>query len=189
MDAEEEARRVPPAAVSLPEPQIEVHLQIVDRVVDLQRDGYDMALRMGDVVDETLVARRVEEVKRSVYAAPALLEQTGPVRAPSDLRRRPMLQFAVCPDRGLRLSSGRRDVEIDLAIRLRTNDYFVLRRAAVRGLGFAALPEDMAAEAVEDGALVKVLPRWSAGRSPVHLVYADGRFTPAPTALPLHGLM
>ena len=98
----------------------------------LRAEGYDLAMRMGDVVDDTLVARRVGDVERVIVGAPKLWKSSGTPRAPRDLAKHPYLQFANCKDLFLVLHRGRRRTEVQPPVRLRSNDY---GRAASRRVG------------------------------------------------------
>ena len=152
-------------------PAMRIDVSISDRYVDIRTEGYDLALRMGAVGDESLVARKIGTVRLLLCCSPDFLASIDPPAEPNDLTQVAFLGFSTGATPRLQLKSARRAVEITPRCRLVSGDHRILLRAACQGLGIALLPSPFCAEAVEAGHLVTLLDDWSAGEGDVHLVY------------------
>src|SRR5574343_1892116 len=75
-------------------PDVSVSLNLSDRVVDLVNEGYDCAVRVGDLPDSSLVSVRLADNRRLCVAAPAYLQRAGTPAAPADLVRHPCLTLS-----------------------------------------------------------------------------------------------
>jgi DNA-binding transcriptional LysR family regulator len=157
-------------------PGVELELVCADRVVDLVQEGFDVAIRAGKLVDSSLVARRLGNHRAQLVASPRYLARAGMPREPKSLEHHDGLLFGGGgPRRVWRLERDRKRLEVTPRARLMVNDYAVMTEAALSGLGIALLPEVRVAEAIADGRLVRVLPKWSAPEVPLHAVYPSTR--------------
>jgi DNA-binding transcriptional LysR family regulator len=158
-------------------PQVRVQVDFSTRVVDLQREGYDVALRASADIQPGLVARMVARQQVIAVASPEYLSDMGRPRTLKELRRhRCLTGFA----RGELPQSawpvGRGVVHVEAAFS--SNDVFMLREAAVNGLGIAMLPRTLVGELLERGALIHVLPGVLQGENRVAVVYLEREFLP-----------
>ncbi|HEX6959004.1 MAG TPA: LysR family transcriptional regulator [Ferrovibrio sp.] len=155
-------------------PKIDVHITFADHVVDLVAEGEDVAVRVGQLRDETLMARRLGEHRRIVCAAPDYLARHGTPQRPGDLLRHNCLLFDG-PD-GLNTWPFRRaDGGIErLPVRgnFRTNNGDAIFRMLLAGLGLCFAADFAVAPALRDGRLVAVLEEHAADVTwPIHVVY------------------
>jgi len=158
-------------------PQARVEADYTNRVVDLVHEGLDLAIRVGTLADSTLAARPLGRLRYGLYAAPAYLQQRGMPGDPAALAQHDVLAFSGGSHRSTwSLVSGERQHRIELRPRLRANNVFALREAAVAGLGVALLPLVVAGPALPAGQLQPVLPDWAPPSVPVHAVYASARY-------------
>lgn len=158
-------------------PQVRVDADFTGRLVDIVHEGFDLAIRVGPLADSTLTARRLGELRYGLFAAPAYLERRESPAQPSDLLRHDTLVFAAgAHHTAWMLSSGERRERVTLQPRLKANNVFAVRDAAVAGLGVAQLPLIVAAPAVRAKRLRPVLDGWSPPAVPVHAVYASARY-------------
>lgn len=153
-------------------PDVRVQVDFSTRIVDLLRDGYDVALRASAEVQPGLLARTLARDRLIAVASPAYLAEMGTPRTVKELRKhRCLTSFA----RGELPQSawpvGRGVVHIDAAFS--SNDLRLLREAALRGLGIALLPTIALGDLVESGALVHVLPGIVQGENRVAVVYPE----------------
>lgn len=173
-------------ALARQHPGMTLELGFTDRHVDLVEEGIDLALRSGDLPDTTqLVARPVAMQWMLLCAAPAYLAEHG---HPADLSA---LQAggheAVMYARDGRLSAWRfhdaagRLVEVSLPSRIRCDSAEVLLQAAIGGMGLARLPAWLAAEALGEGALVRVFDEPQPFGFPLHLIRPQSRYLPMKT--------
>ena len=136
-------------------PEIEVHVDLRDRPVNLQEDGYDLAIRTGELSDSSLIAKRLAPDRHVIVAAPAYLSCKGcPVR-PDDLADHDCL--LVGDER--QWSFARKGAEIVQRVGgpLRSNNGELICQAAVAGMGLMRASELEILPELRDGKLVQVL--------------------------------
>ncbi len=136
-------------------PQLRVRMDLTDRMVDLVREKYDLAIRIsGRLADATLVQRRLCPTRFVVSAAPSYLERHGTPRDKAEFERHNCLGIGPSPWH-LMLSRER-------AARLRADLYIdngeALRRVAVLGHGIVCLPTYLVGDDLASGRLVRILP-------------------------------
>ncbi len=139
-------------------PRVTVELVLTGRVVDLVAEGFDVALRVATVLqDSTLVARKVAALKLGLFAAPDYLARKGVPRTAADLASRDWVVFGGQPRR-LRLDGPRGPVEVEPRAVIRCNDLLFVRDALRTGAGLGLLPAFVAEPEVTAGTLVRVMP-------------------------------
>ncbi|MDH0133198.1 LysR family transcriptional regulator [Pseudomonas shirazica] len=157
-------------------PQVMVEAEYADRFVDLIGEGFDAAIRIGELADNRLVARKLCDHLRILCASPEYLARHGAPVQPEDLAGHDCLGFS-----GLRsfpewrLMSGGQQVSVKVAGSLRSNDNEALLEAARRGVGILAGGDWLMGEDLAAGRLVRVLPQWQ-------LDVAAGIYLVRPTA-------
>lgn len=156
---------------------IAICLDFTSRVVDIVHEGFDLAIRVGPLADSALAARRLGDLHYGLYASGNYLDRRGTPVRPEDLVAHDTLAFAGGSHQSTwALSADEITERIELLPRLRANNVFAVRDAAIAGLGIAQLPRVIARDAVAAGRLVAVLPRWSPPPVPVHAVFASVRY-------------
>lgn len=162
-------------------PRVSVRALFLDRIVDLVDEGVDVAVRIGDLPDSSLVARRVGAVLRLLVASPDYLARHGAPAAPADLRDHAVIAMTgLMPDRHWRYVDGGRARSIALVPRLEMNDAPAALACARAGEGITVALSYMVGDDLRAGRLVTVLDRFGPPEAPVHLVHAAGRIV-APT--------
>lgn len=163
-------------------PELSVDLVLNDRFVDLVEEGFDVAVRIADLDDSSLIARRLCPSDRVVVASPAYVARHGAPATPEALAAHRCLLYSYLRRSGewcLRHASGREArVRVEGAA-LRANNGDVLRQAAVDGLGVTMMPTFIVGADLAAGRLVRLLPDWQDATGAVHAVWPAGRFTPA----------
>jgi DNA-binding transcriptional LysR family regulator len=171
-------------------PEVVVEVEVANHNVDLIRDGFDLAIRMGTIRDASLVARRLGDFALGVYAAPSYLARRGVPRAPEELERHTCLTF-VMPSSGrpLAWSFGGGLALMPTARYPVRGDPLAAITLARSGLGLAQTYDFVVAEHVGRGELVEVLAGARGHARPFSLVYPrQGRLDPAARALVDHVL-
>jgi DNA-binding transcriptional LysR family regulator len=162
-------------AARYPEVRLQVHFST--RHVDLQRDGYDIALRAGEI-EPGLIARTLARMALVAVASPSYLEKHGSPRHVKDLKNhRCLLGFArgELPQTHWPLKrGGKLQVEGNLV----SNEITLLAEAAVQGLGITLLPMLFVGPLIQSGQLVHVLPGVIEADARVALVYLDREYIP-----------
>jgi DNA-binding transcriptional LysR family regulator len=159
-------------------PEVRLQIDFSTRLVDLLREGYDVALRASRAIEPGLVARMVRRDRTIAVAAPEYLAKHGTPRTVKDLRaHRCLTSFARGELPQSTWPAGRGVVHVDGAFS--SNDLRLLREAALKGVGVALLPTMFVADDVENGTLVQVLPGVVEAESRIAVVYPEREFLPA----------
>lgn len=159
-------------------PDVRVELRLLDRRVNLIREGFDLAVRMGALEDSTLVARRLGTVERVLCAHPHYLARRGVPQRPEDLRRHVCLSIDA-EQRQWTLGGATVTVPWHLAC----NQVEVVREAALAGVGLALLPRFLVADDLAAGRLVQALPGARPKPATFYALYAYGRQLPSSARL------
>ncbi len=169
-------------------PQVQVELVGTDRVVDLVAEGFDLAIRAGDLEDSSLVARRLGRLESYVVASPSFVRRHGMPKEPADLERLDGIIFGAGQGHGRwQLHRAGRTVTVEPPARLTVNDFEFVAAATQAGLGVAMLPVYRCVDALRRKQLRRVLPQWCAREFPLHAVYPTARhLSPAVGALLEH---
>ena len=165
-------------------PAVALELDLSPRRVDLLGENFDIAVRMGALPDDTLLAaRRIAVFPISLYAAPTYLAEHGDPVSPADLVHHEALRLLGRDGEaaGWTLISGPQRWEGRPAGRATANSPELLIRLACAGVGIAAAPESFAAPSVRRGELRRVLPAWSLPAHPAWAVFPGRRLMPAKT--------
>lgn len=136
-------------------PDIEIHIDLTDRVVNLQEEGYDVAIRTGALTDSVLIAKRLCADRQVVVASPSYLEAHGTPQTPVELSAHNC--FVLGDNWQWSFSRGNEDFTIRVSGRLRSNNGEILRHAALDGHGLLQTSELRVREDLATGRLVRVL--------------------------------
>lgn len=151
-------------------PEIEVQVDLCDRVVNLQEEGYDVAIRSGVLSDSALIAKRLANDREIIVASPAYLRAHGIPLQPEDL---PNHHCLILGDAwSWTLDRNNSPTTIRVSGRLRSNNGELLRVAAIDGVGLLRTSQLCAQEDLAKGLLVRVLPAFRMiGDSAIWAVY------------------
>ena len=151
-------RLVVPALVGFVEafPDIDVHIDITDRMVNLQEEGYDAAIRAGTLSDSALIAKRLASDRAILVAAPSYLDRRGDPGRPAELASHDCLILG--EQRTWMFLRGREQSSVKVQGRLHSDNGELLQHAAIAGLGILRTSEIAAIEDLASGRLVHVMP-------------------------------
>lgn len=157
-------------------PQIRLDAVMNDRFVDLIEEGYDVALRIGELRDSSLVARRLAPCRNVLCASPAYLDRRGRPARPADLAQHDCLLYAnTASPREWTLTGPRGREAVAVAGPLIANNGDLLCTAALGGMGIAKLPTFIVGPCLADGRLEVVLPDHPVPEQGIHAVYPHSR--------------
>ena len=162
-------------------PALTLEVRLQDGYGDLVRDGIDLAVRMGELRDSSLVARRIDWQHIVMVASPAYLEAHGTPRKLEDLAGHQAVAFRIpTPGRSRpwQLRQGRRTVEMHPTHSVQLSDTEALGSAALLGMGIAQLPDYTVQDEVARGKLVLLLPTHQPAPMPISAVMPSGRLVP-----------
>ncbi len=160
-------------------PDITVNMVFDNRFVELISEGFDLAIRVGDLEDSSLRARKLAETHRQMIAAPSYLAAHGRPRRIDDLNAHRLLHYSNLAGGSVwkvTSPSGEKR-QVRAAGWLTVNDGQSLLNAAVAGLGIAFLPDYLSSEALRDGRLVPAIAGLAPETQGVYAVYPPGRYT------------
>jgi DNA-binding transcriptional LysR family regulator len=161
-------------------PEVSGELRLEDRILSLVEDGIDLAVRIGELADSSLVARQVGEMRRIVVASPAYLKARGEPKRPADIASHDTIQFGSTA--GLsdwRFHANGSEVRIGTTPRLSTNSSDAAVQHAEAGGGLTRVLAYQAASSLKAGRLKIVLEKFELPASPIHIVYPTSRLLSA----------
>ncbi len=179
--------RLPPllARFTRQYPNVQVELNITNRNVDLVAEGFDLAIRLGQLPDSGLVARKLEDAALCLVAAPDYLGQAGTPTTLEDLRQHVCLPF-VMPSTGRitpwAFKDGQNDIDWQPPPGIRVSDDVLgVVSLAHQGMGICQSYDFIVREPIERGRLVELLPHLRGRTRPFSVVYAPHRSQSAAT--------
>ncbi len=172
-------------------PEITIEFGLTDRAVDLIEEGVDVALRIGNLPDSSLIARRLAPMQRLICASPRYLQDTGIPTSPAQLAQHDCLTFRLYdtgsiwrPGADLWSLRGA-DGVFEVAVKgpLKATSAEVLVRAALADLGLILVLDWLVEPYLHTGELVPVLSNYRIAQSmedgAIYAVYPSGRYVPA----------
>lgn len=161
-------------------PKIDLSLVLLDRVVNVIEEGFDAAIRIGALPDSSLHARRIGQVRRTLYASPKYLERHGTPTHPEELEDHSVIVFSgLTNPRDFRYVDRGRSRSVALNPRIEINDAQGAIAAAVEGEGITTSVCYMVGNHVRNGTLVPVLSEYWLEPVPVQVVFPPGRLMAA----------
>ncbi len=165
-------------------PALEIELSSTDRRVDLVREGFDCVLRVGALVDSSLVARPLGHYRLCNYASPAYLARFGIPEHPEQLKDHRLIHYSNtlgARDPGFEYldpAGSGRNLHVAMSGVLTVNNSDAYHAACIAGLGIIQSPEAGVRPALASQQLVDILPGYRAAPMPVSLLYANRRHLP-----------
>ncbi|MBW7470808.1 LysR family transcriptional regulator [Marinobacter sp. M216] len=167
-------------------PEIEVDLQLSDRMVDLVEQGVDIAIRVrSSLSDSSLLAKPLRRSRNIVCASPRYLESAPAIRSPADLERHNCLAFTF-HDRPRVWELGGEEVTVNG--NFRTDSSLAIRQSLLRGMGVGLLPRFLVQQDIENGALIPLLEAFPPRPYTVFALFPPGRKQPTKVRLLLEHL-
>jgi DNA-binding transcriptional LysR family regulator len=163
-------------------PGLQMDIRLTDVQVDLVREGVDLAVRIGQLRDSTLVARRVDQQGLALCASARYLARRGTPRRVEDLAAHDAVVFRLPStgrDRPWQFRQRGVPLELSPPPRVRVNETESLLEALKLDLGLCQVPDLLARDELARGELVEVLPGLRPPAMPIHLVYPSSRLLPS----------
>jgi DNA-binding transcriptional LysR family regulator len=157
-------------------PQLEIELVLDDRNIDLVGEGIDVGLRMGQLADSTLSARKLTSLRRIVLATPRYFAREGLPQSPAELSRYETVIYSV-RGAGSVWTFARNGMEETVALqgRIRTTAAEAVREAVFADFGLAVASEAMFGPELANGTVTQTLPDWSLPPIDLWAVFPSGR--------------
>ncbi|MFC3681539.1 LysR family transcriptional regulator [Bacterioplanoides pacificum] len=155
-------------------PQVSIDLTLSDQKLDLVQEGIDIAFRVGQLEDSSLIGRHLGDVRGLLCASPDYLRRHGSPNHPNDLSDHILLSSPDWNSWGF-IGPDEQEHTVQVKPRLQVNDFASLYTLALSGVGIAPLPMIIAASAIRSKNLVPVLSDWPFETSPIHALYPSNR--------------
>jgi DNA-binding transcriptional LysR family regulator len=172
------AHALAPALVPFSEqyPEITVELELSDRIVDLVDDDLDIAIRVGPLIGSTMMARALSPYRAVVCASPDYIARRGTPHHPRDLLDHECLSFGGWAE-GLRWTfvGDEGEITVEVKSRLKINNAFAIRSAALAGAGIIMQGKDLLANDIAEGRLKVLLADYKTQQRPRHVVWLQNR--------------
>ena len=161
-------------------PSIEFDLDLNDREVSLVEEGFDMAVRIGQLADSSLTARRLGAIRMLTAASPDYLQKNGTPAHPSELRDHQALHYSNIPTKlAWRFQSADgQQIDAQPKLVLRANNGEALAEAASAGLGIVSTPSFILGSYCKEGRLQPILSEFERASVGLYAVYPPGRLQP-----------
>jgi DNA-binding transcriptional LysR family regulator len=158
-------------------PDVELDVALIDRVVDIVEEGYDLAIRISRTGSPTHVARKLATSRNIVCASPAYLKRRGRPRVPADLGEHACIgySYSATADEWHFLDDQDRKHVVKVSCALHTNNGDTARAAALAGGGITWQPTFLVGDDLREGRLVALLPGYRMPDIDVLAVYASRR--------------
>lgn len=162
------------------QPEVEVDLTLNDRVVDIVSEGFDLAIRIGQLEESSLVARPLAPVRLVVCGSPGYFQRHGVPATPEDLAAHECLRYAYASDFDRwRFEQDGRTHSVRVSGGFSANNGDALRVAALAGRGVILQPTFIVGDDIQAGRLQTVLEDYHAAALTVHAVYAHRQYLSA----------
>lgn len=157
-------------------PKVEIELLLLDRVVNLLEEGVDLAVRIGELADSSMIASQVGDMRRVVVASPELLARVGEPDKPEALKVHPCVHFrGLASSNNWRFKTANGEWSVPVQGPFTSNQAIPAVEACASGLGFGHFLAYQVAPWVRSGKLRIVLEDFESVPAPVNLVYTDAR--------------
>lgn len=167
-------------------PKVRVYIFVTQRMVDPIADGIDLMLRVGELEDSSLVARRVLRYRHQLVASQEYLDRAGIPQHPDDLLQHRLVAFSLgAPERRWHFTRGKtgETCVLSFAPHLAANDYAGVAAALLSGVGIGDLPPIVRTDLLRNGQLVEVMPDWRFPTQDLSIVHLGNRQIPRPVRL------
>lgn len=160
-------------------PAVQIDLRLSDAKVDIVAEGIDIALRIADLPDSTLRARRLAPITVRVVASPGYLQHRGRPRHPLELGEHDVFAYANVPNATWHFRRDGEEVAVRPNGRFTTDSGDAMLPLLHAGLGIARLPDFIVDAEIAEGRLEEILSEWSGPPVGLHLVTPPGALRPA----------
>jgi DNA-binding transcriptional LysR family regulator len=159
--------------------RIRIDLFITNLFLDLVAENIDVAIRFGELQDSSVVATRIGKSIRYVVAAPEYLKGRKLPAEPADLKLHDCVMLnAKNNETDWDLVNGRRNVRIHVSGPISSRDFNSVSSFVYRGHGAGLLPSTYCDQALANGGLIRLLPKWASPQIPVFAVYPSRKYLP-----------
>ncbi len=161
-------------------PKVILDADFNDSEVNLVQEGIDLALRIGELADSSMVARPLAPIRLLACASPGYLAKHGTPQTPQDLEQHQGLCYSNMPEpqKWRFIDSAGRGLSVRIPLRMQANNGQILLEAAAAGHGICLTPTFIAYQAILEGRLVRILEDYQTPAATAYAIYPNRRFIP-----------
>lgn len=161
-------------------PALKIEMNLTDERVDIIGGGYDLGLRIAaDLVDTSLIARKICQIQQYVVASPAYLEKHGTPKTPQDLKHHNCVFYSnVEAAKQWRFGEGANAQAVRVSGQVTSNSGLMQLAAAAEGVAIATLPDFFVGDALKTGQVVPLLEDYTRPDMHLYALYPERRLLP-----------
>jgi DNA-binding transcriptional LysR family regulator len=158
-------------------PEVKLDLDLSDRVVDIVKERFDLAVRISAMHDSSLVATRLAPCPTALVGSPAYFRRNGTPKSPEDLQSHQGLGYSIvkAPNEWKFRAGKGRWVTVTMRSTIRCNNDFALKQFALDGLGLGLFPRFFVERELASGKLVQAIPDCPPPELSINAVYETRR--------------
>jgi DNA-binding transcriptional LysR family regulator len=158
-------------------PRVKLDIELIDRTVDLLEEGYDLAIRIANLQNSTLVSKKLSATQIILCASPDYIRQNGEPRTPADLKNHQVIGYTYWSLNDEWLFNGPFGQErVKTAPFMQTNNGDTCVAAAIKGLGIILQPSFLVNDALNAGELLEIMPGYRSIELGVYAVYPTRKY-------------
>lgn len=158
-------------------PELTFDLHFSDEIIDLVKEGFDLAIRLGKLTPSRFKAQRVGQIAMILVATPEYLKNHKAIKRPQDLLEHDCICYSSANLKTWNLSSKTQKSHLKINARIYANKMMSLVQLALDGMGVALVPESLVQNQLKQGELLRVLPDWEGLKFPISIVTPLGQNT------------
>lgn len=157
-------------------PLVDIYLSSTDRQTDIVKEGFDLAIRLGELSSSSLKCRRITDFTRTLVASPNYLAKIGSVRSIDDLKSCDFVSISIVSNI-ITLINGKEKITFSPSnVRISVDSISAAKCAILEGLGVQHLPSSEVEVELQSGELIQILPEWSPPILGVYAVWSDSGY-------------
>lgn len=156
-------------------PQVKVSLLLVDRFINLVEEGFDLAIRVGELPDSSLFARKMGDTRLKCVASPEYIKKSGIPKTPNELRGHNCLFDSIMSHKKWAFKDGHNEYNIEISGNMAVNNGEMVCQMAINSVGIAYLPDFFVNQALDEGKVVELLSEYSIEPYPISMLYPQNR--------------
>ncbi len=163
-------------------PNVRLNVEFTDRLVDVIAEHHDLVVRISDLQDSSLIARRFCATRHVCCASPEYIASNPPINEPHDFQAHRIIQFGSAKRFKWSFPTSRaKEIDVSLTACMNTHDGGFLIDAAENGLGIVRVPDFLAQTSLAEGRLIQLLESYPFKPRGIHFVYPANRHLPKRT--------
>ena len=160
-------------------PEVSIDIVVGNHTVDLVEERVDLAIRISNVLDPNIIARKFGELNSIVCAASSYIDKRGTASQVAQLEKHNCLTYSYFTNSEWHFFKGSETAKVTVSGNLNANDPAVLLKASLEGLGISLQPKSAVSALIESGKLIQLLPEytpqntWNLWRISISRVYVE----------------